>query len=212
MTCREEKLLNKLKWQYPQVKTGLEFSTPFELLIATILSAQCTDVRVNKITEELFSVANTPEKILALGKEQLIEYIRGAGLYKNKSKNIIESCQILLEKHDGQVPRSRDELEQLPGVGRKTASVVLANAFEVPAFPVDTHVFRVSKRLGLSNGQTPEAVEQDLQGFFAKGEWNVAHLLLIEHGRAVCKSRSPNCNQCILTDNCQYYDQHYVQH
>lgn len=205
MTVNVDQIMAQLKKQYPEVKTGLTFSTPFELLIATILSAQCTDIRVNKITDELFARTNTPEGILQLGCEELIDYIRGAGLYKNKSKNIIKTCRILVDEYQGQVPQSRNELEKLPGVGRKTASVVLANAFDVPAFPVDTHVYRVSKRLGLSQGDTPEKVEQDLMAQFQQDQWNVAHLLLIEHGRAICKARTPKCVECSLTDNCECY-------
>lgn len=198
-------IIEKLKSDYPDVRCGLMFKSPFELLVATILSAQCTDKRVNEITKELFKKVSSPEEVLRLGKDGLIEYIKGAGLYENKSNNIIKTCQLLIEKFNGKVPKTRRELESLPGVGRKTASVVLQNAFEIPAFAVDTHVFRVANRLGFSTGKSPRQVEDDLTGLIHPDLWGIAHLLLIAHGRNVCKARKPYCNRCSVQGYCSYY-------
>lgn len=204
-----EQILSKLKANYPSARTALKFNSPFELLIATILSAQCTDIRVNEITKELFELANTPQDILKLGRPRLIQIIKGAGLYKNKSKNILETCEILVDEYEGEVPAKREELEKLPGVGRKTANVVLANAFNIPAFAVDTHVLRVSKRLGLTDKEDPRGVEQDLMSVFDRDDWNVGHHLLIYHGRAVCKARKPQCENCSIIEHCKYYHDNY---
>ncbi|HKY63875.1 MAG TPA: endonuclease III, partial [bacterium] len=178
---------------------------PFELLIATILSAQCTDKRVNLVTPALFAVADSPEKILKLGEKGLTSYIKTCGLYKAKAKNILQACQILVEKHGGKVPEDFAALTQLPGVGRKTANVVVSNAFAVPAIAVDTHVFRVTRRLGLATGKNPHQVELELQKAIPRPEWSEAHHLFIAHGRGLCAARNPHCEVCPLTRLCLYY-------
>lgn len=190
---------------YPNATCELHFSNPFELLIATILSAQCTDKRVNEITARLFPQYDTPEKMSALGEEKLIPLIRDCGLFNNKAKNIIATSKILFDEYNNEVPNTREALESLPGVGRKTCNVVLSNAFNIPAFPVDTHVFRVSHRLGLSKGKTPEKVEEDLCNLFPKDEWITTHHQLIIHGRNLCKARNPLCDNCNLNIYCPYF-------
>lgn len=190
---------------YPNATCALDFRSPFELLIATILSAQCTDKRVNIVTSRLFLDYNTPEKMAALTKEDLIPLIKDCGLFNNKSQNIINTSKILVAEYNSQVPPKREDLENLPGVGRKTANVVLGNAFNIPAFPVDTHVFRVSHRLGLSLGKSPEKVEADLCRQFSKKTWIRTHHQLILHGRTLCKAKSPLCNQCQLNCYCRFY-------
>jgi len=188
----------------PLPTTELEFSTVFELLVAVLLSAQATDAGVNKATRRLFHVANTPQAILALGREGLEEYIKTIGLYRNKAKHLIETCRILVERHGGQVPRDREALEALPGVGRKTANVVLNVAFGEEAMAVDTHIFRVSNRTGLAPGKTPLEVEQKLMKRVPK-EYRVdAHHWLILHGRYVCVARTPKCWQCAVIQYCDY--------
>ena len=195
-------IYNELTKLYPEAGCGLEYRTAFELLVATILSSQCTDKKVNKITNELFKVANTPEQILELGREGLINYIKSAGLYHNKSKNMLKTCEILLSEYGGEVPNTRKGLEKLPGVGRKTANVVLANAFNIPAFAVDTHVFRVANRLGISRGNTALEVEKELTEKIPEEYWGIFHHLLIYHGRNICKARNPECKACSLYINC----------
>lgn len=190
---------------YPNATCALNFSSPFELLIATILSAQCTDKRVNIVTSRLFLDYNTPEKMAALTQEELIPLIKDCGLFNSKSLNIINTSKILVAKYNSQVPPHREDLEKLPGVGRKTANVVLGNAFNIPAFPVDTHVFRVSHRLGLSLKKTPEKVEADLCRHFAKKDWIKIHHQLILHGRTLCKAKNPLCNQCQFNCFCIFY-------
>jgi endonuclease-3 len=186
----------------PQPQTELEFTTVFELLAAVLLSAQATDVGVNKATRRLFPVANTPERILALGLPALTEYIKTIGLYRNKAKNLFETCRILVEQHGGEVPRTREALEALPGVGRKTANVVLNVAFGEPTMAVDTHIFRVSNRTGLAPGKTPLAVEQGLLRR-VPAEYAVdAHHWLILHGRYVCQARRPLCEVCAVVRYC----------
>ncbi|OWZ84707.1 endonuclease III [Natranaerobius trueperi] len=197
-----KKIIDILTKTYPDAQTALNFNTPFELLIATILSAQCTDERVNLITDKLFKKANTPNQMLEIGVERLIEYIQGAGLYKNKSKNIIKTCELLVSEHGGCVPDNRKDLENLPGVGRKTANVVLANAFNQPTLAVDTHVFRVARRMGLSKGDTVLDVEKDLMEILPKTYWIDAHHTLIFHGRNRCKARSPQCKTCEVQKLC----------
>lgn len=182
--------------------TALEYNTPFQLLIATILSAQCTDKRVNLITKELFQDYPTLEDLDELPLAKLEEYIKSAGLWKTKAKNIKRTCRILLETFKGEVPKTRDELMQLPGVGRKTANVVLANAFNIPAFPVDTHVHRVSNRLGLASSKNPEQTEQQLMQVFPKLLWNQVHHWLINHGRQICSARNPQCPICPMAHIC----------
>jgi endonuclease-3 len=188
----------------PEPKTELAYSTPFELLIAVILSAQATDVGVNKATSKLFPVANTPEAIYALGYDGLCEYIRTIGLYPSKAKNVIETCRILIEQHGSQVPRDRAALEALPGVGRKTANVVLNTAFGEPTMAVDTHIFRVANRTGLAPGKTVLAVEKKLLKNVPQEFLQDAHHWLILHGRYVCKARKPECPACPIADLCAY--------
>ena len=190
----------------PNPTTELKYKTPFQLLIAVILSAQATDVGVNKATKKLYPVANTPQKILKLGEEKLKQYISTIGLYNAKAKNVIALCQILLEQHDGEVPRTREALEALPGVGRKTANVVLNTAFGEPTIAVDTHIFRVSNRTGLAPGKDVRAVEDKLEKVVPAEFKQDAHHWLILHGRYVCKARKPACPQCVIHDLCRYKD------
>ena len=187
---------------FPDARCELEFHTPFELLIATILSAQCTDERVNIVTASLFAAANTPEGIIALGQIELENKIRSLGLFHNKAKNIFAACQVLIDEFSGQVPENVDLLRKLPGVGRKTANVVISNAFGIPALAVDTHVFRVAHRLGLAHGKTPEKVEEELMRIFPRERWTLVHHLLIFEGRRICHARKPNCMECPLTGLC----------
>lgn len=187
---------------YKDTKPALIFRNPFELLIAVILSAQCTDKRVNVTTARLFQKAGTPEAILSLGLAALEEEIRDCGLFRNKAKNIMATCQILCEQYGGEVPADFVKLQELPGVGRKTANVVMSVGFGAPAIAVDTHVFRVSNRLKLAVGDTPLAVEQGLMKAIPKDKWSAAHHWLIWHGRNVCKARKPLCSACPLADVC----------
>ncbi|GAB4179358.1 MAG: endonuclease III [Wenzhouxiangellaceae bacterium] len=190
----------------PEPKTELEYQTPFQLLIAVMLSAQATDKSVNKATRALFRDAPTPEAMLALGEERLKEYIQTIGLYNSKARHIIQTCRILVERYDGQVPRSREALEALPGVGRKTANVVLNTAFGEPTIAVDTHVFRVANRTGLAPGKTPLAVERALLRRVPKPYLRHAHHWLILLGRYTCTARRPRCPQCPVRDLCRYRD------
>ncbi len=194
----------RLQKANPHPSTELEYTTPFELLIAVILSAQATDVSVNLATRRLYLVANTAQKIADLGEEKLISYIASIGLYKSKAKHIIATCKILIEQHRGQVPRNREALEALPGVGRKTANVVLNSAFGEPTIAVDTHIFRVGNRTGLAPGETVEKVEQALLNYVPEQFKLNAHHWLILHGRYTCKARSPSCWNCMLRDLCDY--------
>lgn len=202
---RVRTILKKLKELYPDARCALHHKSPFQLLIATILSAQCTDKRVNMVTPALFKQAPTPQTMLELGLEKLKRAISTCGLYQSKAKNILATCKVLLEKHEGKIPKNLEGLTELPGVGRKTANVVLANAFGVPALPVDTHVFRVSQRLGLAQAKTPEQVERQLMEVIPKKDWIDAHHMLILHGRNLCLARNPRCTQCPLTRQCVYY-------
>ena len=188
----------------PEPKTELRYDSPFELLIAVILSAQATDVGVNKATRRLFPVANTPQAMLNLGEEGLKAYIASIGLYQTKARNVIATCRQLLELHDGQVPNERAALEALPGVGRKTANVVLNVAFGEPTIAVDTHIFRVGNRTGLAPGKTPLAVELKLMKTVPASYRQHAHHWLILHGRYVCQARKPRCPQCPVADLCRY--------
>jgi endonuclease-3 len=199
-----EQILDTLQQMYPDAHCELNYTTPFELLVATILSAQCTDKRVNEITGPLFQKYNKPEHYIHLTQEELEEHIKGLGLYKNKSKNILETCRILYEKYNGEVPQTHAELEALPGVGRKTANVVLSNAFGIPAIAVDTHVFRVANRLGLAKSDNVDEVERQLMKRIPKEKWSAAHHWLIWHGRRVCSARNPQCGQCPLREMCRY--------
>jgi endonuclease-3 len=188
----------------PKPQTELQYETPFELLVAVILSAQATDVSVNKATRRLFPKASTPSAILKLGSDGLKDYIRTIGLYNSKAENIIKTCRILLEKHGGEVPRDRKSLESLPGVGRKTANVVLNTAFGEPTIAVDTHIFRVANRTGLAPGKTPLQVEQKLMRVVPEVFRKDAHHWLILHGRYTCKARKPACAECIVRDLCSF--------
>lgn len=190
--------------QNPSPTTELVYHTPFELLIAVILSAQATDVSVNRATKDLFKIANTPKKILNLGIDELKSHIKTIGLYNTKAKNIIKTCDILLAKHQGKVPQSREDLEALPGVGRKTANVILNTAFGHPTIAVDTHIFRVANRINLTKGTTPLAVEQQLTKIIPKEYQKDAHHWLILHGRYICQARKPKCNLCLINDLCEY--------
>ena len=201
-----QELFSRLAELNPRPTTELEYSTPFELLVAVTLSAQATDVGVNKATRRLFPVANTPQAILALGEEGLKSYISTIGLYNAKAANIIAACRILVEKHGGDVPRDRESLEALPGVGRKTANVVLNTAFGEPTIAVDTHIFRVSNRTGLAPGKTVRAVEDKLMKAVPAQYRLDAHHWLILHGRYVCKARKPDCPNCVIRDLCRYRD------
>lgn len=188
----------------PSPRSELIYRTPFELLIAVILSAQATDKSVNKATARLFADAATPQAMLALGVRGLSPYIRTIGLYNSKAKHIIETCRMLVERHGGAVPHTRDELEALPGVGRKTANVVLNSAFAQPVIAVDTHIFRVANRTGLAPGKTPRAVEDKLMRVVAEEYRRDAHHWLLLHGRYVCKARKPDCAGCIIQDLCEF--------
>jgi endonuclease III len=199
-------ILGILQETYPDVKCALNYKTPYELLVATMLSAQCTDVRVNIITAELFKEYNTPHKMIELTEEELGEKIKSCGLYRNKSKNIIAATAMLISEFNGEVPGKMDDLLKLPGVGRKTANVVLANAFDVPAIAVDTHVFRVSNRLGIAKGKTPDEVEQGLMKAVPRDMWGHAHHLLIAHGRNLCAARKPKCEECPLAPYCSTFN------
>jgi endonuclease-3 len=197
-------IYSALREKMPAPTTELEYHSPFELLIAVILSAQATDVSVNKATARLYPVANTPESILALGVSGLKPYIRTIGLYNSKAENIIKTCRILVEQHGSEVPRTRKELEALPGVGRKTANVILNTAFGEPTIAVDTHIFRVSNRTGIAKGKTPLEVEKRLERLTPDEVKKDAHHWLILHGRYVCKARRPLCGECPIVDWCEY--------
>lgn len=197
-------IFSRLRKENPHPTTELEYTSPFELLIAVLLSAQATDVSVNKATRKLYPVANTPEALLQLGVEGLVPYIQTIGLFRTKAKNTIETCRILIEQHQGQVPRSREALEALPGVGRKTANVVLNTAFGEPTIAVDTHIFRVSNRTGIAPGKNVDIVEQKLLKFVPKEFKLDAHHWLILHGRYTCIARTPKCWNCMIQDLCEY--------
>ena len=199
-----EEFFRRLAEINPNPKTELNYSTPFELLVAVILSAQATDVGVNKATARLFPVANTPEAILALGEDGLKHYIKTIGLFNSKARNVIAACRILVKKHASQVPHDRVELEALPGVGRKTANVVLNTAFRQATMAVDTHIFRVSNRTGLAPGKTVLAVEKALLKRVPKSYLLDAHHWLILHGRYTCRARSPKCAECPVLDLCRW--------
>lgn len=198
-------VLDKLYEMYPGAVSELNYQTPFELLISTIMAAQCTDKRVNQITKGLYQKYNTPEAMLTLSEEELGEKIRSCGFYNTKARNILATCRILMEEYNGEVPQSREELIKLPGVGRKTANVVISNVFGQPAVPVDTHVFRVSNRIGLANADNVEDTEEQLMKNIPKAKWSESHHWLIYHGRRICKARKPLCQICPLTEECLYY-------
>ncbi|MDP9140403.1 MAG: endonuclease III [Pseudomonadota bacterium] len=202
--AKRSAIYTRLRDANPAPTTELKYSTPFELLVAVVLSAQATDVGVNKATARLFPAANTPEAIFALGETKLREYIKTIGLYQTKARNVIGLCAILIEHHDSEVPRSREALEALPGVGRKTANVVLNTAFGEPAIAVDTHIFRVSNRTGLAPGSNVRAVEDKLVKFTPAEFARDAHHWLILHGRYICKARKPECWRCGIVDLCEF--------
>ena len=197
-----KELVNILKKNYPSPKIELNFSNPFELLIATILSAQCPDTRVNKVTEKLFKKYKTPQDYLMIGEDNLQEEIKSINFYKNKAKNIIKCCEILKEKYNGEIPQNLNELVKLPGIGRKTANVILGVGFGKPAIIVDTHVKRVSKRLGLTTNTNADKIEKDLMEIIPENFWTNFSLALILHGRYVCKAKKPHCDECILAKIC----------
>lgn len=195
-------ILGILEQEYGQVESGLRFENPFQLLVAVILSAQCTDVRVNNVTKRLFANYKTPEDFASLSQEELEKEIRECGLFRNKAQNIRKTAAILQHELGCQVPSTREELMALPGVGRKSANVILSHAFGQDALAVDTHVFRVSHRLGLANGKTPLATEEQLLEIIPREKWSQAHQWLIRHGRRVCRARKPRCEVCILGEYC----------
>ena len=199
-------IFERLRAANPSPTTELAYSTPFELLIAVILSAQATDVGVNKATRTLFPAAPTPEAMLALGEEGVRAHIRNIGLFNAKAKNVVATCRLLVERHGGEVPSEREALESLPGVGRKTANVVLNTAFGVPVIAVDTHIFRVANRTRLARGKTPREVEDRLERWTPPEFKRDAHHWLILHGRYVCTARKPACGRCIIADLCEYRD------
>ncbi|MGO4501370.1 MULTISPECIES: endonuclease III [unclassified Dyella] len=199
-------LFTRLREVDPHPTTELHYTTPFELLVAVVLSAQATDVGVNKATKKLYPVANTPQAILDLGEEKLKQYISTIGLFNSKAKHVMALCRILVEQYDGEVPQTREALEALPGVGRKTANVVLNTAFGHATIAVDTHIFRVSNRTGLAPGKDVRAVEDKLEKVVPLEFKQDAHHWLILHGRYVCKARKPDCPQCVIRDLCRYKD------
>lgn len=197
-------IFSRLRDENPNPETELEYSNPFELLVAVTLSAQATDVSVNKATRKLYPVANTPESIYALGEDGLKEYIKTIGLFNSKAKNVIKMCEILMNQHNSIVPETREELEALPGVGRKTANVVLNTAFKQPVMAVDTHIFRVSNRTKIAPGKDVNEVEKRLMRLVPKEFLMDAHHWLILHGRYTCTARKPKCGSCLIEDLCEY--------
>jgi len=201
------KIFCKLSESNPDPKTELEYTNPYQLIVAVVLSAQATDVSVNKATKSLFEIVTTPMQMLSIGEEGLISYIKSIGLYKAKAKNVIALSQMLIEEYHSEIPNKFDDLIKLPGVGRKTANVVLNCLFDEPTIAVDTHVFRVSKRLGLAKGNTPEKVEEEILGVVPDKYLRNAHHWLILHGRYVCKARKPECDKCEIAEYCDYYSE-----
>jgi len=201
---KREKLFERLRSANPNPTTELAYRTPFELLVSVVLSAQATDKSVNAATEKLYRDASTPRAMLALGEEGLIAYIKTIGLYRSKAKHVLETCRLLIERHGDDVPQSREALEALPGVGRKTANVILNTAFGHPTIAVDTHIFRVANRTGLAPGKDVRAVEDKLMKAVPEKFLKDAHHWLILHGRYVCKARKPDCPACVIRDLCSY--------
>ncbi|MCP3679285.1 MAG: endonuclease III [Gammaproteobacteria bacterium] len=206
-----QQIFERFQQANPEPTTELLYHSEFELLVAVILSAQATDVSVNKATAKLFPIANTPEAILALGEERLKRYIRTIGLYNSKAANIIKMCRLLIDRHGSQVPQQREALEALPGVGRKTANVILNTAFGQPTMAVDTHIFRVANRIGLAPGKTVLAVEKSLLKVIPQPFQHDAHHWLILHGRYTCVARRPKCGRCLISDLCRYKDKQMDQ-
>ncbi len=203
-SAKRREIFTRFRVANPHPATELEYATPFELLVAVILSAQATDVSVNAATRHLFPVARTPQAILKLGEEKLRDYVQRIGLYRTKSKHIIQMCRLLVDEHGGEVPQTREELEALPGVGRKTANVVLNTAFGEPTIAVDTHIFRVANRTGIAPGKDVREVEQKLLRLVPEEFRHDAHHWLILHGRYICQARKPKCPQCLIADLCEY--------
>ena len=203
---KRAEIFRRLAEQRPDADTELKYTSPFELLVAVILSAQATDIGVNKATSKLYAVANTPQAILELGERGLKKYIKTIGLFNTKAKNIIKTCRMLIELHDGKVPENRKDLEALPGVGRKTANVILNTAFGHPTIAVDTHIFRVSNRTGIAPGKNVAEVEKKLLKFTPDEYKRGAHHWLILHGRYTCKARKPQCPECVINDLCEFRD------
>jgi endonuclease-3 len=201
---KRAEIFRRLAEHNPNPETELHYVSPFELLIAVILSAQATDISVNKATDKLYPVANTPEAILDLGEARLKHYIKTIGLFNTKAKNVLKTCKILIEQHGSQVPDNREDLEALPGVGRKTANVILNTAFGQPTIAVDTHIFRVGNRTRVAPGKTPLEVEKKFLKFTPEKYKQGAHHWLILHGRYVCKARTPLCEECVINDLCEY--------
>lgn len=199
------KVYEILEETFPDARAELDYTTPYELLVATILSAQCTDVRVNKVTKVLFENYNTPEKMVTLSQEEMEDYVHSCGVYRNKAKNILAASRIILDRYDGEIPDTIEGLMTLPGVGRKTANVVASNVLDIPAIAVDTHVFRVSNRLGLADAKNVDKTEKQLMDIWPENCWSKGHHLLIFLGRRICKSQNPLCEECPLTDYCKYY-------
>ncbi len=204
--AKRRAIFERLKAANPRPTTELEYRSPFELLVAVVLSAQATDRGVNLATRKLFAVADSPEKMLALGEDGLAEYIKSIGLFRSKARHLIQTCRLLIERHGSAVPSDRMNLEALPGVGRKTANVVLNTAFGHATLAVDTHIFRVANRTGLAPGKTPLEVERKLLRFVPKEFLQDAHHWLILHGRYVCRARKPLCGQCLIADLCDYQE------
>ncbi len=201
---KRTEIFKRLKTINPNPTTELEYNSPFELLISVILSAQATDIGVNKATSRLYKIANTPQQIVDLGLDTLKDYIKTIGLFNTKAQNVIKTCQLLIDKHNGQVPDDRNSLEALPGVGRKTANVVLNTAFGHPTMAVDTHIFRVSKRTKMAHGKDVLQIEKSLLRLIPDEYLMDAHHWLILHGRYICKARKPNCKECIIADLCEF--------
>lgn len=208
--AKRQEIFQRLQTQNPHPRTELNYHSTFELLVAVVLSAQATDVSVNKATAKLFPIANTPERIYALGVEKLKTYIKTIGLFNSKAENVIKLCRMLLDEYDGVVPNQREQLEKLPGVGRKTANVVLNTAFGQPVMAVDTHIFRVSNRTGIAMGKTVREVENKLLRCIPKPFLLNAHHWLILHGRYTCVARKPRCGNCIIEDLCEYKEKTLV--
>lgn len=206
-----DEVIKRLSKEYEGMGCGLNFTSPFELLISTMLSAQTTDVSVNKATEKLYKVYNTPYDFAKLTTDELEPYIKSLGLYKNKAKNIINTSKKLIEDFSGNVPDTMEELTSLPGVGRKTANVVMANAFGKDAIAVDTHVFRVSNRIGLVNASNVDQAEKQLMNCIPKSMWSAMHHYIIWHGRKICSSRNPKCLECVVKEYCNYYNKEGVK-
>ncbi len=203
-SAKRHEIFTRLRAANPAPRTELTYASPFELLVAVVLSAQATDKSVNLATQKLFPHANTPERILALGQSGLEQHIKSIGLYRTKAKNILATCKLLLEQHGGEVPQTREALESLPGVGRKTANVILNTAFGQPTIAVDTHIFRVSNRTGIAPGKNVEEVERKLLKFVPDEFKHDAHHWLILHGRYVCVARKPRCSACLINDLCEF--------